>query len=78
MCNTPSYETPCLIHIRYVVWIEAELCLEEDTGDMYYPHCSNSALKLDVWYSQVSEEFYSVDDVDCWVYIKDVQQLKLD
>ena len=47
MCDTPSYETPCLIHIRYVGWIEAELYLEEDTGNMYYPHYGVSALKLD-------------------------------
>lgn len=77
MCNTPSYDTPCLIHIRDVGWIEAELSLEEDNGDMYYPHCGVNVIKYEVWYSQVSEDFYSVDDVDYWIYINNVPQLKL-
>lgn len=74
--STPSYDTPCLIHIRDKGWIEAELSLEEDTGDMYYPHCGLNVIKYEVWYSEVSEEFYSVEDVDLWVYIHNIQQLK--
>lgn len=76
--STPSYYTPCLIHIRDKGWIEAELSLEEDTGDMYHPHCGVNVIKYEVWYSQVSEEFYSVEDVDLWVYIHNIQQLKGD
>ena len=43
--STPSYETPCLVRVKDFGWIEAELCLEEDTGDMYYPLCGSNVIK---------------------------------
>ena len=73
--STPSYETPCLVRVKDFGWIEAELCLEEDTGDMYYPLCGSNVIKYEVWYSQVSESFYSVDVIDYWVYIHNLKEL---
>lgn len=67
--SSPSYNTPCLIHIRGLGWIEAELSLEEDTGDMYFPYSGANVIKYEVWYSQVSEKLYDLDDVDFWVYL---------
>jgi hypothetical protein len=74
--STPSYNTPCLIHVKGVGWIEAELLLEEDTGDMYYPHCGLNTIKYEVWYSNVSEAEYQLEDVDHWIYINDIKDLK--
>ncbi len=59
--STPSYETPCLVRVKDFGWIEAELCLEEDTGNMYFPLCGSNVIKYEVWYSQVSESFYSAE-----------------
>lgn len=67
--SSPSYGTPCLIHIRGLGWIEAELSLKEDTGDMYFPYSGANVIKYEVWYSQVSEKLYDLDDVDFWVYL---------
>lgn len=70
--STPSYETPCLVRVKDLGWIEAELYLEED---MYYPIHGSNVIKYEVWYSQVSESFYSVDAVDCWDYIHNLKEL---
>lgn len=74
--TTPSYLTPCLIHLKHLGWIEAELSLKEDNGDIYYPHYGLNAVNYEVWYSEVTDSYYELTDVDFWIYLHELHQLK--
>lgn len=76
--STPSYETPCLIHIKDLGWIEAEMSLEEDTGDMYYPLSGLNVIRYEVWYSKITDDFYPVESVDYWIYMYKLSILDID
>lgn len=71
----PSHHTPCLIHLKHLGWIEAEMYIEEDIGCMYYPHNGLNTMKCEVWYSHVTDSNYETEDVDFWVYLHEIQQI---
>ena len=75
--TTPSYFTPCLVHIKHLGWIEAELSyIDDNNSDVYYPHCGLNTIKYEVWWCGVTDSYYELTDVDFWIYLNELHQLK--
>ena len=74
--TTPSYFTPCLVHIKHLGWIEAELSYIDNNDDMYYPHYGLNTIKYEVWWCGVTDSYYELTDVDFWIYLNELHQLK--